>query len=221
MEVKGTQLLVLPFLDGKRQLTVYQNSVEVSAENEKNAMILPVPFPDNHEDPFACIMLLDLSPLNHLFDHMNLLRPATDLYRVTRSLGVGKRTLGPEAPLEVHSMGSYHVSVAPSLSSLSRVNANVFTLAPGVQSALSQRYSTGFAFVVCRLKSRKLVDANPIAFISPCLTPAKANANGTSERGSLHVPTTHAHDGHPDSHADWDHAIWSSHTDVFSPHDHP
>ena len=99
--------------------------------------------------------------------------------------------------LEVHSVGAYSVSIAPTLLDLRRIDPKVFKVSKGIDNVLGTDYSTGFSFVICCI-SGKSVKSHPIAF-----THAMPSEN------QLFVPTKHAHNGEAEMISDWDHELYT------------
>jgi len=83
--------------------------------------------------------------------------------------------------LEVRSIGSYWVSLAPRLEDINRIDPEAFTMQPDIATVLKDNYTSGFSFLVCRFKSLE-VEPHPIAYEHERLFD-----------GHMFVPTRHAH----------------------------
>jgi hypothetical protein len=196
-KVARTRILVAPTRDN-RQLTVYENVVTSTPGAATNAMILPCPSYGGK------VELLDLSRDGFTFGRLEACYP-TFTPHASRSMAKGL-FVGVEsnsAPLEVHQVGAYKVSVAPTLHDVARANRRVFTLAPNVQALFERRYSTGFAFVICAFDAGRGIEPHPVAYVH--------DRPGSGSR--LFVPCVHEH-GHArqvgvDGKEHFDHDVYS------------
>lgn len=168
--------------EGGTQFTAYQMQVDLGGV--ANAMILAVPAAAND------ITLYDLSNCPDLFDKLENIFPR----QRSRGMKMSKSLDGLTRSLVVHKIGSYDVSIAPTVADIDRANPEVFTLAPDVATMLDRVYPTGFAFLICQLR----VDGeiHPLGYSAPAPSP-----------GMMFVPTRHEHgDGFRKPH--WDHSIY-------------
>lgn len=164
------------YMQGNRQLTVYENSVMTSVGN---VMILPVPNTTN-------VQMVDLSKTK--WDWFSIRRTyfpekqRHDLRFAAAGFGSGGGWgMQENAPLPVSQCGGYQVTIAPSLEDMCRVDASVFTLPKDIQDVLKVHYGTGFSFIVCQFQRGKTA-GHPIAYV-----------HGMLPSGSLFIPTRHEH----------------------------
>ncbi len=186
--VNQTNIFIAP-LDGKAQLTVYNNHVDMQAHG---TMILPVPRGD--------VQFLDMTRYASIFDDLRAIFPvkkARSSDGFTRSLNCTDDDIS--APVDV---GSYKASIAPSPSSLDQLLTNPFkqtySVSFNVISYLKDHYNDSFSFVICVLK-RGDVEYHPFAYRHNRMT-----------NGELFIPTRHYHESHniSEEHPDWDHTIY-------------
>lgn len=186
--VKQTLLFVAPslsFYDSNqepRQLTVYQNTVDTMQEN---LMILPVPYPDTVR------FERDVMQYATLFEdlHSSLQHPPITLSApATRSLSTRS---SPATPLPVFDVGSYRVSVVPSVVELDRLNRGVFSLSEDLKELLHREYAarppliaSPFGFLCCKLRAGAQT-YEPLAY-----SHRRLHVN------RLFVPTMHYHAHH-------------------------
>lgn len=166
--VANTQILVSPLAAGQ-QLTVYAN--QVSLGEESGAMILPVP--EGKVEP------LDLSEQTGLFTELE------ELWPKMRSLNIMSRDLNENSnslddTLEVFEVGSYQVSIIPTIEDFNRIDKSVFELHDDVQGCLREHYETRFSFVLCQLVKEKAY--HPFGYIHSRL-----------DDNTLFIPTRHFH----------------------------
>jgi hypothetical protein len=223
-QVGATRIFVAPAKQ-QRQITVYENRVggtEVweadgirttakaaasssSASKAKakkggekqplNAMILPCPLRAGSE-----VQLIDLSLHRDLFSKLDecFPRPRTKSASKGVRKSVDDNEEDEDEPLEVHVVGGYSVSVAPTLRDLRRVDAKTFAIAEGVEALLTERYAEGFGFVICAFDPAKDIEPHPIGYVHDRLEPMK-----------LFVPCVHEH-GHGTKRKEhFDHSIFS------------
>lgn len=171
--VTNTRILVAP-LPNERQVTIYENTAETQ---EPNAMILPV--------PQGNVKLFDVSKLfpgSSLWDQVEAYFPQE---RSNNFGGGGGFSFGSASvhsePLPVEQVGGYDCSVAPSWQDLSRIDKSVFTLPDNVAAILKKHYETGFSFIVCKFRNKR-VSGHPIGYVSNRLSPRE-----------LFIPTRHEH----------------------------
>lgn len=164
-----------------RQATVYSMAVGLVDRGKGNAMILPVPILSAQDR----IDLVDLSGNPDFFE------PLVDLFTV-RSRSI---SFGADAPLDVVRVGSYDVSIVPTVDDVKRLNHDVFEVSADTEFTLRKNYPNGYVFLVAQLHTSG--EFHPIAYIHPLVG------------GHLFVPTRHEH-GQTDSEdlPDWDHQIF-------------
>eukprot|EP01102_Stenamoeba_stenopodia_P005525 TRINITY_DN1628_c0_g2_i1.p2 TRINITY_DN1628_c0_g2~~TRINITY_DN1628_c0_g2_i1.p2 ORF type:complete len:313 (-),score=74.98 TRINITY_DN1628_c0_g2_i1:1881-2819(-) len=218
--ISNTEIFVAPTVDNN-QWTVYANRVnkkkkmkkkkgDVEGEQEDGAkreqpteaMILPVVSYDKGKD----IQLVDLTTMGKMFEEMDTIfrPPKINWAEIVTFIMCGCCLLGgetevPPLPLKVHRVGSYQVSVVPSKEDFELLDKDVFMLDSNVAKLFSDKYSTDFAFVVCKLVNNGAT-YHPIGYISPRLR----------DEGALFIPTYHFHGKPDDKKADWDHAIYTA-----------
>eukprot|EP01089_Gocevia_fonbrunei_P015826 TRINITY_DN4745_c0_g1_i1.p1 TRINITY_DN4745_c0_g1~~TRINITY_DN4745_c0_g1_i1.p1 ORF type:complete len:313 (+),score=55.49 TRINITY_DN4745_c0_g1_i1:94-1032(+) len=220
-QVSGTKILVSCTSDN-RQFTVYQNYVtaffdakSAGRENKQklkkaldkikssekttdtNAMILPFPGSE--------VELVDLSHYPTLFSDCNNCFPI--LQKKQQLFYKSKRKREPTDYLEIHSCGSYNVSIARTLPDINRIDPSVFTLSPNVGKVLDKYYSQDFGFLICCFKENG--EKHPLGYIHSLM-----KTDSTSDEGQLFVPTRHehGHDTEDETEGDWDHEIYSVNT---------
>lgn len=170
-----------------RQATVYAMAVQLQTRTGKgNAMILPVPM--GTAGP-GSIELIDLTALPDFF------MPLDELFKPrTRSLSKGV-SRGMDDDLEVHKVGSYDVSIVPTVDDVKRLNRQVFEVSADTENTLRSSYPVGFAFLVAQL--RESGEFHPLAYTHPIVG------------GRLFIPTRHEHGKEPASTLPkWDHTIY-------------
>ncbi len=180
--VSGTSILVGRNESGTRQLVVYAMTVETGGQ--RNAMILPVPA------AAASIELIDVSADPKFFDRLRLA-----FEPVTLGMRGMSKSRSATYVLPVQTVGSYNVSVVPTLDDLQRVDTTVFSLSPDTARLLRGHYSYGYAFVVAQLKQSGAY--HPLAY-----------THDVAASGQLFVPTRHGHGGPEKPTAHFDHRIY-------------
>lgn len=195
--VSNTRIFVGADSRGLRQVVLYAMAVQLQARSGKgNAMILPVP------GGATDVALFDLTAYPTIFDDI-------DAPFVVRSRGVSKdldRSFGE--PLEVHRVGSYDVSIVPTVDDVKRLNTSVFEVSADTENTLRGHYPVGFAFLVAQLRTSG--DFHPLAYTHPVVD------------GRMFIPTRHEHGGRSGDLPKWDHSIYhqsQSELDVI-PQDH-
>jgi hypothetical protein len=168
LSVNSTKLLVLPSKDGKRQLTVYRNSV---ATPNSNAMCLPVPNP--HTVKFEHVPKDIFKQCESSFD--------IRMPRGAATLGMTRSTNSFKAHLPIQSHGSYEVVLVPSLDDINRIPPHFTTLTPEVVEFLNASYPINFGIVLCKLK-RGSSDYEPFAY-----------SHDIQANKQLFFPTKHYH----------------------------
>lgn len=168
-----------------RQTLVYEARVGTAQEN---AMVLPIPV--HREVGVAGIELLNLSSIPQLFAWLLALMPALPAYGAPReALGVGA------PPLPVHRIGSFDVSIVPTLDDFARLSG-IFKVGLGALLAvLEQRYAD-HAFVVYQIApSTSLLHPFGVSFVT--------------RYDHLFFPTLHVHDGSALAQAHFDHRLYA------------
>ena len=223
-KVADTKIFVAPLANG-RQLTLYENIVNLDKASDGSAMILPV--------PAGMIEVLDLSGIMHhgswirlpnsnIFQEMKRAYPQLE-YPQPRSKGRGTRGFNPTSEvLVVKIVGSYFVSVAPRLEDIQKIDPTTFKVPTNIQKVLTKHYNGDkgelFSFVICRFRTAS-VQPHPIGYIHERLLDSD---------GLLFCPTKHAHGNGSEeksnsslldamakpfqkwrNRADWDHEIYS------------
>lgn len=160
--------------DGSRQLTVYSNSVETPAEN---LMILPVPWPDTvrFEAEFMKAYPRFLEDCEASLQRP----PVRGLLSAARSA-----SFEPKSMLPVLDIGSYRVSVVPSVGDFSRLNGAVFSLPSELKGMLAASYGgkdVPIGFICCKLRAGNQ-QYEPLAY-----------SHRRWKWDSLFVPTKHFH----------------------------
>jgi len=173
--VSSTNILVAKMSNG-RQLTIYENSASV--EEGKNswtpAMILPFPRIRNAES----LYFVDMSNNPQFFKRLEKAFQFTP-YSSMVSAYEGVR-------FKVKRVGSYELTVVPSLDEFSRVDASVFSLDPSLGRMLRKFYGgISFSFLVCKLVHGG--KQHPFAFVHDMFP----------GQGRLFVPTRHFHGSVP------------------------
>lgn len=157
----------IPSLD--KQLTVYENVVDDdatgrTAPTETNAMILPVVWGPDGVQPFE----ISVEHGDRMWDHLreSIRPPGSPAYGGGggwgRALAFGSSE--PEPKLQVHTVGSYRMSIATSLADLDRIDADVFRLPDDFKGMLTATYPEGFGFLVCQFTGTG--KRHPIAYLS-------------------------------------------------------
>jgi hypothetical protein len=96
--------------------------------------------------------------------------------------------------IKVEKVGSYDVSIVPSLEDFDRLQDYVFKLDPNFKKVLSRDYSKDYGFIVCKIRDGEKF--HPIAY-----------SHSLREDGTFFIPTKHYHNG-SESNPDWDHIIY-------------
>jgi len=215
-EVNKTRILVLPTKDG-RQVTVSENVVGVSGgrgkkdeakrqaieakqkEKYENAMILPAPLKAGSK-----VQLLDLSKDKFKFASLEAYFPHRVEKEKEKSKGKKflKNQKDDKAPLEVHEVGAYFVSIAENLADLDRIDPTVFKVSSTIQELFGKHYREGFGFIICCFNPDKKIDGqHPIAYVHDVMAD-----------GRLFVPCRHEHGHGTKAEEHFDHYIYSVNT---------
>lgn len=179
--VNNTRIFARHTGDGRQHL-VY--SMTYAAPRDL-AMILPLPTPP--AAPEDAVTFIDLSGYPALF---------TDLQRcfpVTRALATQAQIAPLTATLQVHEVGSFEASFAPTQADFARLDPR-FRLADELWRALPRYDDYGFA--VFKLKPG-VKEVHPMAFTFPLRDPDR-----------LFFPTVHIHHDTVERIADFDHVLY-------------
>jgi len=169
-----------------------------AADEAKNAMILPAPL-----NPGQKIEVLDLSKDNFDFKRIHSWFPQEQATRKDNQDRLEARSMQKlsKAPLEVHQVGNYFISLADNLNDLDRIDPNVFRVSPLIKEVFSAHYATGYGFVICSFNPNTAMQAHPIAYVHDQLP-----------NGKLFVPTRHQHTEDVKPTEKFDHEIYSINT---------
>lgn len=157
-----------------RQFTMYENAVD---SDRPNAMILPVPGDAAH------VELVDMSTVHSPWEKLEDATPrgkggsGKDEYDLAEFAAIDE-----EPPLEVHQVGAYRCSLAPSIGDLKR--SLEIELPPNIEAILGEHYGTGYCFLICQFDAAQNINMHPIAY-----------THDIAAGGSLFIPTRHAHGG--------------------------
>lgn len=184
--VKETKLFGMPA--GDRQLTVYKNEVSSVAEN---LMILPVPYPESVQ--FEKVGKFIFNDLQYSM-----------IWATRHESSNATLSLSRSASLPVLNVGSYRVSIVPSVADFSRLDSSVFVLPAELEGMLYREYGSSFGFICCRLKAG-VQSYEPLAY-----------SHKRWKRNMLFLPTKHYH-GHSEE-ADWDHEVYTVRTTMDANH---
>ena len=189
--ISSTKLFVLPSVDQKRQMTLYQNDVD---SIDENLMILP--FPNSKS--------LHLHKIRYkaMFDDLakSVFQPPARSYGFYQLTATASLSRSIHEYIPVISHGSYLVSIAETLEDLKRMNPTVFDLPPDLLPFFAKHYTSEFGYLVCKLKEGKH-EYEPLCY-----------SHEVHSSGKLFVPTLHYHDhgnGAKTENADWAHKIYS------------
>ncbi len=193
--VSGTNIFVCA-TDGGRQVLVYSNTVETIVPN--NTMVLPVPNPET-------VQFINLQSYKKFFaDCESSFSEPRDTNYLSRSFAASASLSAHTLP--VYDVGSYNVSVVPTMNDFHRLDPDFFTIDPYIPQSLQKKYDSSFGFIICKLRKGQH-SYHPLAY-----------THQIHKDRLLFVPTYHIHpDGtynHIDEYADWDHTIYSVETDL-------
>jgi hypothetical protein len=153
-DLSATKILAALLRGGRRQLTVYANSVATAVQG--SCMVLAVPNPGS-------VRLLDMSGYSTIFDDCLAMTQ-----RYSESYGSRGGTLSYDsAPLAVHSVGDYDASIVPALADFARLDPASFTMAPEFLQFMDRTYAgTAMGFIVCKLqRSSSLKPYAPFGYV--------------------------------------------------------
>jgi hypothetical protein len=189
-DVKNTQICVLPN-GSDRQITVY--SCDITKGSQKsNALILPVPNPDNDESK---IKLYDLSERPDFFDKLN-----SRVISKGRSLHSNSSYAAPDSFVAVQQIGSYEVSVAETLEDLKRIDPKLLEIEPALLKLLQEKYCDptssrcDWSFVVAKFDHQQKF--HPFAYSHPL------------QKTGWFIPTSHFHSKTYNDYEKFDHDIY-------------
>jgi hypothetical protein len=191
--VKNTKIFCGLSEDRQRQIVVYAN--EIANLASLNAMILPVLNPES-------IQFHDLTDYKEIFHECSLCFKSKNMKFGMRSKS-NNFVLDCDDEddcLDVIDVGSYSVSVAPTLNDLKRVDESIFTMDPDLEETLGHVYkNSSFGFIICALKPGNQ-EYHPLAYSTDIY------------QNKVFVPTLHYHKS---SHGkafgntgDWSHEIY-------------
>ena len=147
LSVNSTKILCLPSKSGKRQLTVYSNTV---ATPNSNAMCLPVPNP--HTVKFEHVPKDIFKQCQNSFDS-----------RIARGAATYGMSRFAKGHLPIQSHGSYEVVLVPSVDDIPRIPPSFARLSTEVVDFLNNSYPSNFGIVLCKLKKGS-TDYEPFAY---------------------------------------------------------
>lgn len=186
-EVTNTNLFVALDDEKQRQLTVYSNLVDNNIN--ANAMVIPVPHPNT-------VQFHDLSTYKTFFDDCDKsfkLRSLTRGYGVTLSTNSFNFSAdGIKKTIAIQTVGSYRVSVVPSINELENIDENIFVLSDGLKNILAEHYNgVEWGFIVFVLATDRK-EYHPFAWSHNLLN------------GQIYIPTRHYHNHQDDENVDED-----------------
>lgn len=167
-----------------RQTLVYEAHV---VTEQPNAMVLPLPV---HPGAGAgAIELLDLSPFPDFFAHL------LELVEPPLAPGFGGPPGRGAAPLPVHRVGSFDVSIVPTIHDFGRLSG-LFRVGLGALAPTLHEQYGDHAFVVYQFAPGSLV-LHPfgVSFVT--------------RHAALYFPTLHIHAGTRPAHAAFDHRLFA------------
>lgn len=213
--VSSTQIFVFPANNGRDQITVFNNRVDLRpchnyllsllGNVEPVSMILPFPKGD-------CEMI-NGTHLGGIFETLDTWftespQSSTAMAVVVEAMGsvyMRQHSKG-RGSLKVRRSGSYNYTVVPDMAGFDNVDSAVFPpLLPHVHNQLLRNYGDDFSFLVC------IVDANldyePIAYKHPM----RQTTNSTEME--MFVPTMTEHRSWVEG--EWDHSIFTIGNDAW------
>lgn len=172
-KVSKTNIFIGLNSDKSRQITIYSNYV--SNYSDANAMVIPVPSPQT-------VKFHDISHMKNFFVNVDksFIRQARTLSTFTnyaRSFGSDK-----SAKLEVLNVGSYRVSLVPSLADLTRLDKDVFVLSEGLAEKLSSYYKENYWGFIVFVLAKDSKEYHPFAYSHDII------------HSNIYIPTRHYHD---------------------------
>lgn len=170
--VATTRLFVMPSKDGRRQLTVYSNTVDSPSSN---VMCLPVPNPSS---------VVFETVYNDLFDDCKASFLQAEGMSFTNYETFEESDDDSHRYLKIQSHGSYEVVLVPTLKDLDRIPPTFVTLSDQIKTYLRANYSEGatvFGILLCKLRPGA-VSYEPFAY-----------SHALQASGNLFIPTRHYH----------------------------
>jgi hypothetical protein len=155
------------------QFVIYSNQISLSRNpiDEKGhpntAMILPFPILPSVKNRFK---IFPFERYATVFDDVEMLFPEIS----------AKQPTSPELALPVMNIGSYSVSIAKDIETLSKINPDTFNVSRDMISMLKQYYPKNFGFVICLLKTN--AQYHPLGYV-----------HELRQDGKLFIPTRHCH----------------------------
>jgi hypothetical protein len=181
LNIGKTKILVSLNKSGKRQFVAYQN--QINNINHKNAMILPVINPES-------IKFHDLTNYPDLFTEVaNCFGPEYGTFSAR-----GEITTSPK--LEIHSVGSYNISIAKNFDNIKNADRSVFDIDKNCLKLMEYWYkNSSLGFIICVLKTGDY-NYHPLGY-------------SHDVGNKVFIPTRHYHGHFVTEYAnDWDHAIY-------------
>jgi hypothetical protein len=167
--VAATKLFGMPSVDGRRQLTVYTNTVDTA---KTNVMCLPVPNPGS----------VKFETVPDKFFQQCADSIQKEAIWGARSFSLSLSNDGPTKPyLAVQSHGSYDVVTVPSIDDLDRIPPTFAVLTAEVIQFLRTNYPADYGVLLCRLRTGT-VRYEPFAY-----------SHDMADNGCLFLPTKHYH----------------------------
>ncbi len=181
VDVSNTQIFVGS--QNGTTFTAYGMKVDLDRRTPV-AMILPVPASSE------TIKLVDLSRQADFFEVLN------ENFALKTRGGGFRSSFGGDflGYIEVQTLGSYDVSVVPTIKDLDRVNPELLTISQRVKETLTRLYREGFCFVVAVLTTSGKY--HPLAY------------SYASTKDVQFAPTVHEHGDDHGENPTWDHQIF-------------
>ena len=153
-DVSSTNLFACLDTTRTRQLLIYSNNVDNKIQS--NAMVLPVPHPDS-------VVFHDMTTVSNFF--LDLQKCFYKLpSRGYDSLGWMGANVSKSEKLEVYDVGSYFVSIVPSVNDFSRLQSETFNFQLSINlKKILVNYDSVFGFLVCQLKIGN-IEYKPLAY---------------------------------------------------------
>lgn len=170
--VNNTQLFVARSKNGKRQFTVYANTVHTPLRN--NMMVLAVPNP-------TTVKFHDLSSYTDLFKDLENSFPKARSAMLSYSLEAGSTKY--EKRIKVEQVGSYNASIVPSVADLKNLDPEYFYVDSKLIDFMEHTYGSyvNIGFVVCGLRQGNH-EYHPFAY-----------SHDIHHSNKLFIPTKHYH----------------------------
>lgn len=180
-QVSNTNIFVGLDRTKTRQITIYSNYI--SNHSDANAMVIPVPLDPNTLSS-QTIMFHDMIGMRNFFKNVD-----KSFYRLSNTPGYGSRSFSSvdsakstnSTKLEVLNVGSYKVSLVPSLSDLSRLDKNIFILSDGLANILTNYYKDSYWGFIVFVLAKDSKEYHPFAYSHTLLNQ------------QIYIPTRHYH----------------------------